>query len=146
MKRSCIFAVLVTLLLTVPAAAQEPTPEPNFDMPYNFQPLDYESGQPSGIDLAGLISDVGFINAMGSYVVTMWAMLDDYSFIGYLVIFLMAIWVLKWAASFVFKKDLMQEIDVGKAAAVIDDSPIGDSDIGQAWSQMGRALRKRPRF
>ena len=148
-------AIALVFLLAAPAAAQEPTPTPNFDMPYEFEKFDYETDvQIPQIDIFSMVSAPEFIKTIGSAVLTAWDMLiKDYSggasIISIFVIILMGIWLIKWIARFVFRKR-----DVGDTAE-IDAAEFDADSEGDApewtpsnWSKFGRVLaaRKKARF
>lgn len=107
-----ILAVVLVLLTAAPALAQGPTPE----IPYTFEPLDYQTTETNttAITITDLITGVPFINSLGSYIVTVWAMLDDFAgggVLGYFVIIICGVWVLKWLSNFVFKKNAYSPVE-----------------------------------
>lgn len=132
---------IIIVLAPAPALAQGPTPE----IPYDFEPVDYESAPPTGMNLFDIISSVGFINAMGSYVVTVWAMLDDYAgggVLGYFVIFLLGLVMIRFVARYVYRKPISgPEANFSQAIDTVEKL---DPD-GQAakWAEFGREMNRR---
>jgi len=130
------------------AAAQSPTPTPNFEMPYDFQPVDFESGEENPVftGLGDMIADVSFMNRFGSMAVTVWAILDNFAgggVLGYLVVFLMGLVVIKWAAGFVYNKPISEKLDASAAADVAGDL---DPELGRQARRLVRFVKNRPRF
>lgn len=112
-----ILALLAALLCSHVniAHAQEPTPDPGFEMPYDFQPVDYESGEenPALAGLGDMIVSVPFLNRFGSIAVTVWDMLDNFAgggVLGYFVIILLGIVVIKWIAGYVYNKPIRGDV------------------------------------
>lgn len=143
-------AVICALLLARagPAYAQEPTPTPNFDNPYNFQPVDYESGEdnPALTGLGEMIASVSFINQFGSVAVTVWSILDGFAgggVLGYLVIILLGVVIIKWIAGFVYSKPITEKFDASAAADVAGDI---DPELGRKAKKFVTFMKKRPRF
>ncbi len=143
-----IIIALVLACLPASALAQEPTPTPNFEMPYDFQPVDFEAGEenPALTGLGDMIADVSFMNRFGSMAVTVWAILDNFAgggVLGYLVVFLMGLVVIKWAASFVYNKPVSEKLDASAAADVAGDL---DPELGRQARRFISAIKNRPRF
>lgn len=116
MKLTLVLSILVLLFGATPALAQEPTPEPGFDMPYNFDPIDYESGEtnPVAANIADQLSSVGLINRIGSLAATVWDMLDKFAgggVLGYFLIIVFGVLVIRWLAAFVFGKPIGRVFD-----------------------------------
>lgn len=139
--------VLLALFGAGPAHAQEPTPTPNFDNPYDFQPLDYESdGNPVLTGIGERMGDVSFINLIGSVAVTLWAILDDFAgggVLGYFVIILLGLVVIRWIASVVYSKPIREDLNVSGAANVAGDI---DPELGRKAKKFVTFMKKRPRF
>lgn len=149
-SRPQIIIVILALVCLFPASAlaQEPTPTPNFDMPYDFQPVDFESGDPNPAltGLGDMIADVSFINRFGSMAVTVWAILDNFAgggVLGYLVVFLMGLAVIKWVAGFVYNKPISEKLNVSAAADVAGDI---DPELGRKAKKFVTFMKNRPRF
>jgi hypothetical protein len=150
MKFAVIFPLVLFLFFATShsTAAQEPTPTPNFDMPYNFQPVDFESGEENPVftGLGDIIADVSFMNRFGSMAVTVWAILDNFAgggVLGYLVIFLMGLVIIKWAAGFVYNKPISEKLDASAAADVVGDL---DPETGRQARRVINIIKNRPRF
>lgn len=140
-------AVCIWLLIAAPALAQEPTPAPP-DTPYDFQPIDYQSGEenPAISGLGDIVVSVPFINRFGSIAVTVWTMLDDFAgggVLGYFVIILLGIVVIKWVATFVYNKPIKEQLDVSKGADVVGEF---NPDLGLKTRSFARFIKNRPRF
>jgi len=135
--------LLAFLLFPGLAAAQGPAPTP--DIPYNFEPVDYESTSPTGLNIGDLIADVSFINALGSYAVTVWAMLDDWAgggVLGYFVVFLLGLSVIVFIARFVYGKPIRTPAaNVSQAAEVAGELDTGS--YGDEWAAFGRELNRK---
>jgi hypothetical protein len=151
---------------SAPTPSPTPTPTPTFvpppigtpsqselsgqivatmQIPYDFEPLDYQGGT-DPVDLAGLIGDVSFINLVGSVAVTMWSILDGFAgggVLGYFVVILLAVVVIRWLASFVYGKPIHEEINLSGAADVVGDV---DPDLGKRSRKIVSAIKNRPRF
>lgn len=143
-----ILCALALLAFAGPAQAQEPTPTPNFDNPYDFQPVDYESGEenPALTGLGQMIADVSFINRFGSIAVTVWSILDGFAgggVLGYLVIFLIGLGIIRWIAGFVYSKPVTEKLDASAAADVAWDI---DPELGRKAKKFVTFMKKRPRF
>ncbi len=143
-----ILCALALLVLAGPALAQEPTPTPNFDNPYDFQPVDYESGEenPALTGLGEMIASVSFINQFGSVAVTVWSILDGFAgggVLGYLVIFLIGLGIIRWIAGFVYSKPVTEKLDASAAADVAWDI---DPELGRKAKKFVTFMKKRPRF
>lgn len=138
------FAVLLVLAIAAPVYAQEPTPEPEitgFSMPYTFEPVDIE-GEPTGINLGSIIGSVPFINKLGSYVVTLWVMLDEFAgggVLAYFVIILLGIGFIRWVASFVYGQPIHEAIDIPGFEGVAEPQ-------ANRWLKAVNILKRRPRF
>lgn len=110
-----ILAVVLAFSAAVPALAQGPTPATP-EIPYTFEPLDYETAQTNttASTITDLITSVPFINSLGSYIVTVWDMLDNFAgggVLGYFVILICAVWIIKWLSNFVFKKNAYSPVE-----------------------------------
>jgi hypothetical protein len=144
---SQLIAICLIILLLAPGPALAQGPEPTPELPYNFEPMDYESEAPSEIGLDDLVSDPASINKMGSVVVTTWAMLDDFAggagVLGYLVVFLMGLWVLRWAAKYVYNRNTFKDETVKTS----DDKEAGekeaDTSLGKQRTAFGKELERR---
>lgn len=150
MKKLIVLLALACCLLPVaPVAAQEPTPDPGFEMPYNFDPVDYESGDqnPVATTITDMVADVSFINRIGSLAATLWSMLDNFAgggVLGYFLVIVMALWVIRWLAGFVFNKPVMNDkIDLSTGAEIVGDV---DPTRGTQARRAVRLLKNRPRF
>lgn len=114
-----ILAVILVVMLTPASHAQGPTPE----IPYTFEPLDYQSTETNttAIQLTDLMTGVPFINGLGSIMVTVWSILDDFAgggVLGYFVMIICGVWVIKWLSNFVFKKNASED---GAKSSKTDD-------------------------
>lgn len=148
MKLTLVLSILVLLFGATPALAQEPTPEPGFDMPYNFDPIDYESGEtnPVAANIADQLSSVGLINRIGSLAATVWSMLDNFAgggVLGYFLVVVFGVLVIRWLASFVFNKPMQQSLDLTGTADVVSEY---DPNLGRRSRSIVRLLKNRPRF
>lgn len=143
-----VICALALLVFAGQAQAQEPTPTPNFDNPYDFQPVDYESGEdnPALTGLGEMIASVSFINQFGSVAVTVWSILDGFAgggVLGYLVIILLGVVIIKWIAGFVYSKPITEKLDASAAADVAGDI---DPELGRKAKKFVTFMKKRPRF
>lgn len=146
MKLAFIFSLVLLLFSAVPAMAQEPTPE--FEMPYNFDPIDYESGEtnPVAVNVGDQIVSVGFINRIGSLAATVWSMLDNFAgggVLGYFLIVVFGVLVIRWLASFVFSKPMQQSLDLTGTADVVGEY---DPNLGKRSRSFVRLIKNKPRF
>lgn len=130
------------LLVTFPAYAQEPVDPP--DTGYDFEPYELEDVEnPVADELAAKMTDVSFLNTVGSSFATLMTILDNFAgggVLGYFTIFMMGLWVLTWLAAYVFKRRLRNyDPDL---VEVKDDT---GGNIGKAWSKAGRQMARRKR-
>lgn len=146
----------------VPAPGGTPSPSEigamtlaTLEMPYNFTPVDISTppsggGMPSdpaaSIGLGDLITDVSFLNRIGSIVATIWTILDGFAGGGVLAIFviiLLAVVIIRWIASFVYNKPISEPLNVSAAGDVVGDvSP----SAGRRIKSLTRQFKNRPRF
>lgn len=145
-----ILAVLAALLCSHVniAHAQEPTPAPGFDMPYDFEPVDYASGEenPALAGLGDMIVSVPFLNRFGSIAVTVWDMLDNFAgggVLGYFVIIVLGIVVIKWIAGYVYSKPMTEKLDVSTGADIVGKY---DIKLGGKVKSVANLLKNKPRF
>lgn len=148
MKIALILSLLVLLSFPAVALAQEPTPEPGFEMPYEFDPIDYESGEtnPVAANVADQLSSVGLINRIGSLAATVWSMLDNFAgggVLGYFLVVVFAVLVIRWLAGFVFNKPMQQSLDLTGTADVVNEY---DPNLGRRSRSFVRLIKNRPRF
>lgn len=145
--KAVVLCLLLLLLFPAVALAQEPTPAPP-DTPYDFQPIDYQSGEenPAIAGLGDIVVSVPFINRFGSIAVTVWDMLDKFAgggVLGYLVIILLGLVVIRWVASFVYNKPIKEQLDVSKGADIVGEF---NPDLGLKTRSFVRLIKNRPRF
>lgn len=145
MKR--VFLILLALLFLQAAPVYAQAPEP--DTGYNFEPKNFDAGaeNPVATTLAAQMTDVSFINELGSNFATMMAIMDNFAgggVLGYFTIFMVGLWVLHWLATYVFKRRLSR---YDAAADAVDDrgGRQAEGDLGRSWSKMGRELSRRKR-
>lgn len=105
-----ILALSLFLIMAIPTNAQSPTPE----IPYDFQPVDFESGpeNPVAGEMATQMQSTENINQIGSYVLTPLAILDAFAgggVLGYAVLFMGGVFALKWLAGYVYGKSVLKE-------------------------------------
>jgi hypothetical protein len=125
------------------------------EMPYTFTPVDV-SAAPSGegmaadpvssIGLGNLITDVSFLNRIGSIAATIWTILDNFAgggVLGYFVIILLAVAVIRWIASFVYNKPINEPLNVSASGDVIGER---DQETGQKIKSAVQLAKNRPRF
>lgn len=147
--KTAFFTLLVLLLLfPAVATAQEPTPAPGFDMPYDFEPVDYASGEenPALAGLGDMIVSVPFLNRFGSIAVTVWSMLDGFAgggVLGYFVIILLGVVVIKWIAGYVYNKPMTEKLDVSTGADIAGKY---DIKLGGKVRSVANLLKNKPRF
>lgn len=84
-------ALTLGLTFVVPVQAQDPTPTPGGDLPYDFEPLPIHG---SGYPLIPDFTSVPFVNAVGSYALTLFSLFDSIGWLGILVILLLGARVL----------------------------------------------------
>jgi hypothetical protein len=120
-----IFAISIIIFIPFMVYAQGPTPSPPTpEIPYTFEPLEYQSTETNttAIHLTDLMTGVPFINGLGSIMVTVWSMLDDFAgggVLGYFIMIICGVWVIKWLSNFVFKKNASE--DGSKSSSKTDD-------------------------
>lgn len=98
---SLLLAALVFLVVTAPAHAQDPTPTPGGDLPYDFTPYEYEKGVSPAAQL-NIFNNPTFINSLGKTTTTMMTFFDDQMVLAIFVIILLALWLLWGIAKFVY--------------------------------------------
>lgn len=102
--KTALILILFCLLWPAPALAQPPTP----DIPYEFEPVEIDEGEnPTAGYVAETISEVGFINMFGSYIVTTWSILDNFAgggVLAYFTVFLAGVVTIKWLANYVYRR------------------------------------------
>lgn len=125
------------------------------EMPYVFTPADVLAtpsapgmpGDPAAsIGIGDLITDVSFLNRIGSIAATIWIILDNFAGGGVLAIFviiLLAVVVIRWIASFVYNKPINEPLHVSASGDVIGEK---DPDTGQKVKSFVRQVKNRPRF
>jgi hypothetical protein len=144
MGRFTVYIALLTVLVCpVTVQAQEPTPT-TVPLPYDFEAMDYnEESDLENLELDALTTDPGTINSMLSTVVTVWSILDDWAgggVLGYFVVFLLGLVVIRFAARYVYQKPIRApESRVAKEA----DEDIEATKLGKQWSEFGRELNRR---
>ncbi len=127
-----IGAWLLAAPYSAPDAALATTYAQTITVPYTFEELDYNKDAAPPITLPVALSSPEFINEFGSIAVTVWALLDEFGALGYIVIILLAVMVIRGIARFVTNKPAAAEsIDVsgGLSAA---ESATGDERYGRA--------------
>lgn len=115
MKIVLIFCLVILLLPVNLAMAQEPTPDPGFEMPYDFDPIDYQSGaeNPVAANIQDRLEDVDIISRIGSVTATIISMLENFAGGGvlmYSLIFVLGLVAIRWLAGFVFGKPIRGDV------------------------------------
>lgn len=144
MGRHTLYLILLFFLACpVTVQAQEPTPT-TIPLPYDFEPMTYtKETSAAALNLDTLTTDPGTINTMGSTVVTVWSILDDWAgggVLGYLVVFLLGLVVIRFAARYVYRKPIRGPESRAEKDA---DEDIEASKLGRQWSEFGRELNRR---
>jgi hypothetical protein len=142
-----LLSLCLLLLFPAVALAQSPTPTP-FPNPYNFQPVDFESGEqnPALAGLADMLADVSFINRFGSIAVTVWAILDNFAgggVLAYAVIIILGLVVIRFVARFVYNKPVNEPLNLTGAADTVGQF---DAEAGRRSKTIVRLLKNKPRF
>lgn len=137
-----IGAWLLAAPYSAPDAALTATYAQTITVPYTFEELDYNKDAEPPITLPVVLSSPEFINEFGSIAVTVWALLDEFGALGYIVIILLAVMVIRGIARFVTNKPAATEavdISAGLSAAEV---ATGDENYGRAR----KIYRKSKRF
>jgi hypothetical protein len=143
MGRVTVYLILLMLLCPMTVQAQEPTPT-TIPLPYTFEPLSYtKESDLESLELDTLTTDPATINSMGSTVVTIWSILDDWAgggVLAYFVMFLLGLVVIRWAARYVYSKPIRGEESRAEKEA---DGDVEADTLGRQWSEFGRELNRR---
>lgn len=127
MKR-VLFALF--LFLVIPAHAEAgggytKTPDPvmltstqaqTITLPYEFEAIDYSSAATEDLNIN--LTDVSFINQVGSIALTLMSILDSFAILGIFVVLLLAIGVVFWIWSLVTETPHTATLNVFNAAEV----------------------------
>jgi len=148
MKKILFVSVMATLLcLPGLAHAQEPTPTP--PTPYTFEPvIETDDPAPPPVAIDDLLIAPETINSIGSYAVTLWAMLDSFAgggVLAILVIILAGVGVIRYIAKWVYQKPIKGDSSIEFSRAEADADDVDAPRFGKAWSQFGRELARRKR-
>jgi hypothetical protein len=83
-------------------------------IPYHFEVIDFSSSTAPDLPTIDLGS-IDFVNLAGSIAVTLYKMLEDYAFIGYFVLILVALAVIFWIWTFVTDRPGLASINLSGA-------------------------------
>lgn len=125
MKKLVSFLLIATCYL-LPATAYAQGPEPTPDLPYHFEPLPITDA-PHDIPINFTTPD--FINAVGSYALTVFTLLDKYNVLGIFVVIMLGLGALWWLYSFVTDRPIMPKLNISGALDVAND--LGDNYYDQ---------------
>jgi len=122
---------LVILAMIFPARPVHAQGPPTPDIPYTFEPAELEDGPPP-VDILSLAGSTENINLIGHNATTVWYILDHFAVggvLGIFVLFLLAIWCIKWIAGFVYSHPIRSEaINISE-----HEKEIGDFLFGRAF-------------
>jgi hypothetical protein len=128
MKKVLIFTLFLFLVTPAQAAADggyTKTPDlvmltstqaQTITLPYEFEAIDYSGAATEDLDIN--LTDVSFINQVGSIALTLMSILDNFAILGIFVVLLMAIGVVFWIWSLVTETPHTATLNVFNAAEV----------------------------
>jgi hypothetical protein len=108
----------LSLFLAFTALAQSPPATP--DLPYHFEPVDFDPNAAPELPLPS-VTTPDFINALGSYALTVFSLLDKYQVLGIFVVIMLGLSALWWLYSFVTDKPVNPSLDVSGALGLADN-------------------------
>ncbi|GIK42355.1 MAG: hypothetical protein BroJett011_61880 [Chloroflexota bacterium] len=138
-------ALALALALTTPALAQEPTPIP---LPYHFEPVDFDENAAPELPLPSVTTPT-FINALGSYALTVFSLLDKYQVLGIFVVIMLGLSALWWLYSFVTDRPVNPALNVSGGlglAGDLNDEFVDDANWRRAIRAGQYALKRGKKF
>ena len=95
-------------------------------IPYHFEIIDFSGATGPALPAIDLLGSIDFINLVGSIAVTMFSLLDQYSFLGHFVVILAALGTIFWLYTFVS----------GKSSSVTLNASEGISTVSGAYADV----------
>jgi len=137
----CAFLLNFSLSLPTVALAQSPPATP--DLPYHFEPVDFDPNAAPALPLPSVYTP-DFINALGSYALTVFAMFDQWNVLGIFVVIMLGLSALWWLHSFVTDRPNSTALDLSGALDTAD--ALGTDDTREATQVARYVMREQKKF
>ncbi|NJN95686.1 MAG: hypothetical protein HC875_17025 [Anaerolineales bacterium] len=125
MKYLIIFSIVISSFILPPSSfAQSPEPTPDLDLPYHFEPVDFDENAAPDLPLPS-VTTPDFINKVGSYALTVFSLLDKYQVLGIFVVIMLGLSCLWWLYSFVTDRPVLPTLNVSGGLDMADQ--VGDA-------------------
>jgi hypothetical protein len=142
MKQLLIISLLLISSFILPPSsfAQEPTPD---DLPYHFEPVEFDPNAAPELPLPS-VTRPDFINALGSYALTVFAMMDQWNVLGIFVVITLGLGALWWLYSFVADRPVLPKLDLSGALDTADE--LGEDETKEAARVARYVIRNKNKF